>query len=285
MIKPRISFLFLLILAFSLMGCGDDDDPTGNGTQSPGTLRVSLTDAPTPIEGVEALHITVSEVRVNPNSGDDGQWYDILPDTLTAEERTFDLLELANGNRVILGEEDLPPGDYEQIRLVVEESVVTVDGTVYPLKIPSGSTSGLKILFDFEVESDQLIGVTLDFDVGRSLIATPPGSTNFKLKPVIRAVIDELSGSISGAVLPTGIDAMVMAVSEDLADTATTYVDADTGDYFLGALLAGSWDVTALAPGHVSQTTAGVSVLAGEDTGSVDFTLEVEEPVEEQEAQ
>lgn len=285
MIKPRISFLFLLILAFSLMGCGDDDDPTGNGTQSPGTLRVSLTDAPTPIEGVEALHITVSEVRVNPTSGDDGQWYDILPDTLTAKERTFDLLELANGNRVILGEEDLPPGDYEQIRLVVEESVVTVDGTVYPLKIPSGSTSGLKILFDFEIESDQLIGVTLDFDVGRSLIATPPGSTNFKLKPVIRAVIDELSGSISGTVLPTGIDAMVMAVSEDLADTATTYVDADTGDYFIGALLAGSWDVTALAPGHVSQTNTGVSVVAGEDAGPVDFTLEVEEPVEEPEVQ
>ena len=87
----------------------------------------------------------------------------------------------------------------------------------------------------------------LDFDVGRSLFATPPGSTNFKLKPVIRVVAEELAGRITGTVLPVDIDAMVMAVSAALADTATAMVEPGTGEYVIGALLEGSYDVTAMA--------------------------------------
>ena len=115
----RMSLLLILLLGLgALAGC--DDDPTDSGTQPPGTLRLSLTDAPTPIEGVEALHLVLSAVRVN-DSADDGEgWYDILPDSLTEEERTVDLLEYSNGETFLIGEELLPAGTYEQIRLVLE---------------------------------------------------------------------------------------------------------------------------------------------------------------------
>jgi hypothetical protein len=265
----------LLILLLGLAGlAGCDDDPTGSGTQPPGTLRLSLTDAPTPIEGVEALHLVLSAVRVNDSSDDDGGWYDILPDTLTLEERTVDLLEYSNGEHFLIGEELLPAGTYEQIRLVLESATVTVNSVVYPLTVPSGSTSGLKLVGEFEVISEAVIGLVLDFDVGRSLIATPPGSDNYKLKPVIRVAAEELGGAIEGTVLPVDIDAMAMAVSADLSDTATVYVEPGTGAYRIGALLPGDWTVSAMAPGFVSQSADPVSVEAGGVAGPVDFTLE-----------
>lgn len=268
----------LILGLFAFAACDDDDSSTDGGTPPPGTLRLSLTDAPTPIEGVEALTLVLSEVRVNPSADDEdgGGWYDILPDTLTQEERTINLLDYSNGEYFVIGEELLPAGVYEQIRLVIEESTVTVDGETYPLTIPSGSTSGLKLVTEFEVESEQLIGLILDFDVGQSLFATPPGSTNFKLKPVIRVIAEDVSGAIAGTVLPVDIDAMVMAVSSDEVDTATVYVEAGTGAYQLSALVPGEYSVTALAPGYVSETVTGVTVTATMTSGPVDFTLELE---------
>ena len=161
----RLVLLVSLVIALAAFAGCSDDSPTDFGSQAPGTLRLNLTDAPTPIEGVEALHLLLSAVRVNQSSDEsdeDGGWFDILPDTLTEEERTIDLLEYSNGEVFVIGEELIPSGSYEQIRLVIEESTVTVDGTVYDLKIPSGSTSGLKLIHGFTVDPDQMIGLTLD---------------------------------------------------------------------------------------------------------------------------
>lgn len=277
---PLVLALILVLVASA--GCGDD--PACPCDSAPGTLRVSLTDAPTPIAGVEALHLTLGAVRVHAAdeaADDDGGWYDILPDTLTTEERTIDLLEYANGDAFLLGEDLFPAGRYTQIRLVLEKSTVTIDGSVYELTVPSGASSGLKLIHGFEVRSGELTGLVLDFDVGRSLFAAPPGSDNFKLKPVIRVVAEELGGGLEGMVVPLAIDAMVMAVSADLVDTATTYVNGETGGWTIWPLLPGDWSVTAMAPGYLSQTREAVTVVTGESSGPVDFTLEPEVPVTE----
>lgn len=274
-IHRMLAFLAVLALAVGLAAC--DDDPTGSGAEGPGTLRLSLIDAPAMIPGVEALHLTVSAVRVHADDGTvGGTWYEMLPDTLTVEERTFDLLELVNGEMLVIGEDQLPAGRYDQIRLVLEDASVTVDGKVYGLKVPSGTTSGLKLVNEFRVLPGGLTGLVLDFDVARSLLATPPGSTNFKLKPVIRVLSEQLAGRIVGSVLPVDIDAMVMAVSADEADTATTPVEAGTGGFVLGALAPGLWDVTAMAPGYLDSTVVDVRVMVGADSGPIDFTLQPE---------
>lgn len=278
-ITPQnLLYLALVAVAAVLLvtsGCGDSNDPdTG-----PGTLRMRLVDGPHCVEGLEHLYLVLSDVRVHreeEGEDEDGGWTSVLPDTLDLEARTVDLLELVDGVDWLIGEEDLPSGYYSQIRLVLEDAWIVIDGDSLDLVVPSGMQSGLKLIHGFTLDPGELVELTLDWDACRSLVETPPGSGNWKLKPTIRIMETLVSGSISGTVLPLDIGASVMAVSSDLADTAITQVDPVDGGYMLQALRAGSWDLTASAPGYQDSTLAGVVVEVGVENTGNDFTLELQ---------
>lgn len=264
-------------LLLGLMAPGCDDDSTA--PEEPGTLRMHLIDAPALVDSVEALTLVLSDVRVHASAEaegeDEGGWIDLMTDTLEVEERTFDLLELVNGVDAVLGETELAPGTYTQIRLIIEEATLTRAGTTHPLSIPSGMQTGLKLIEPFEIVSNEITNLTLDFDAGRSVRETPPGSGDYRLQPTIRVIQDVLSGSISGTVLPLDVGAQVLAVSTDSGDTVTTtFVDALDGGYQLSGLLAGEYDVTAVASGFQDSTAAAIAVVADETTSGVDFELQ-----------
>ena len=258
--------------ALGAIGCSDSTSPGGPAT---GTLRVDLVDAPAALDGVTSLEIVFREVRVHRSEdadGNDDGWFVALADTLPVEQRTFDLLELVNGVFATLGEVELDAGRYTQVRVLIESATVTVDSVEYAVLVPSGQQTGLKLVGGFDIDPDELTAITLDFDVARSLHETPPGSNDFVLRPTIRMEQTALTGRIAGTVVPTGIDALVMAVSG--ADTVTsTLVDPVSGDYVLMALPAGFYDVIATATGYVDSTRAAVAVVAGEETADIDFEL------------
>jgi hypothetical protein len=60
--KPLIWLMGLLLTAF-IAGCGSGGDGGGMSTAQPGTLGVSLTDAPAC--GFDEVNVTVSKVRVH----------------------------------------------------------------------------------------------------------------------------------------------------------------------------------------------------------------------------
>jgi len=273
----NILYVGIVIVAAVLLGvtgCSDSNDPEGGF----GTLRMQLVDAPQCIEGLEHLYLVLDDVRVHGSAegtDGDGGWISILPDTLGTDERTVDLLALVDGVKVILGEEDLPSGFYSQIRLVLQDSWIVVNGDSLDLKVPSGEQSGLKLIHGFTIDPGELTELTLDWDACRSLHESPPSSGIWKLKPTIRIIETVFSGSISGTVLPLDIGAAVMGVSSDLADTAITQVDPLDGGYLLQALPAGSWNLTAFAAGYLDSTRTGIIVQAGLETGDIDFGLEM----------
>ncbi len=111
----------LLLTAF-VAGCGSGGDGGGGATAQPGTLSVSMTDAPAC--GYEQVNVTVSKVRVHQSdSADDNAagWTDITVDpplvksiclTSTIQHK----LQFRPRN---LGETPLGAGHYTQLRLVL----------------------------------------------------------------------------------------------------------------------------------------------------------------------
>ena len=265
-----LCFVAILTIVFIFSACSTEPSETG-------TLRLTLVDAPVPIEGIEAIDIIFFSVLVHKTSDaveTDAGWITVLDDQLSKDARTFNLLELVNGASAVLGEAELDAGHYSQIRLIIQSATITIDGTTSELTIPSGQQSGLKLIQGFTVDPDVITELTIDFDAGQSIVENPPGSGNYKLQPTIRLVQTVLSGTISGTVTPLKIDAMVIAYEAGTETVVTsTYADTTTGEYVLTALLEGSYYLEAKAQGYNSATEAGVAVTAGQDNGGHDFSL------------
>jgi hypothetical protein len=111
-----------------------------------------------------------------------------------------------------MGDMILPAGHYSEIRFKLaaptkesevrsnpECNITFADGTSEPLFIPSGGQSGYKGKGEFNITANAKIEVTADFDVHKSIVVK--GNRSYSLKPVIRLVVTELSGTINGTVV------------------------------------------------------------------------------------
>jgi hypothetical protein len=181
----------LLVLAAS--GCGSKP-----GMRF-GTVQLRLTDAP---GNVEALHLVINEVSVHRAGGaedlgdreeegeddtlevedhDEGNGWEVVK----SEPMTVDLMTLRNGAVTTLGIALVPATRYTQIRLKLGAgSDVVVDGVTYPLIVPSGLQSGLKLVHPFNVPADGVVDLLVDFDAQRSVVETGAGA--WMLKPTVK---------------------------------------------------------------------------------------------------
>lgn len=162
-----------------------------NRASDKGILRIGLTDAP--VDGAEAVRLTVSAVDIKRSDSDDGPW-----ETFTGQ-RTFDLLAL-QGVSEMLGEQVLEAGPVTGIRLIIESAQIDIHGGTFDLDVPSGSQSGLKLKGDFELVPGQILDLTMDFDARRSIVQQGRGD-NYLLKPVVRLVATAETGAIGGRLL------------------------------------------------------------------------------------
>ncbi|MBW2253705.1 MAG: DUF4382 domain-containing protein, partial [Deltaproteobacteria bacterium] len=115
---------------------GTRSHPRRVANSSPkGTLRVLIHDDPT--DDVDEVWVQFDEVSAH--SVDDG-WL-VVSEVLDS----VDLLLLQDGVVDELGLANLPVGDYDQIRLHIDDAWVVADGANHELSIPSGDQSGIKI--------------------------------------------------------------------------------------------------------------------------------------------
>jgi hypothetical protein len=164
------------------------------------TLIIAVKDAPKIKDGgtITRLVLNFSEVSVQkaaPNQtisqSDEEESATESGETDTAgwimvmnEPRTVDLMQFVNVSKVI-GEKTLDAGTYTQIRMKIDSGTITVDGTDYPLTVPSGV---LKLNRGFVLVPNETRMLTLDFNAEKSVVRT--GSDKYLLKPVI-AVLSE----------------------------------------------------------------------------------------------
>lgn len=195
----RIPILLLVLGLVTFSACDSMDGvagENGDGTAGAagGMLHVRLTDAPFPFDDADSANVVITRVELlvaDSLLDSDSARVVIVPDTLLP----FNLLDLRNGVSAPLGTEAIPVGKYHQLRVFVGDSasVVMKDGRVFPLKVPSGSQSGIKVKLPeltFDDAADD-VTATVDFNVEQSFVvqgnpSTPAGIRGFLFKPVLK---------------------------------------------------------------------------------------------------
>lgn len=195
----------LATLAAGVLGlaaCGGSDG--GNGL-----LTVKLTDSP--VDAASEVVVVFTGVEIKPAGADPISVDFCQPDDAIEDcARVIDLLQLQDGTTTeLLSNFELAAGQYNWIRLKVlaerdnnDGSYIAFDdsGTTYPLWVPSGSQSGLKLVRPFIVSQQGTTELVIDFDLRKSVIAPPGLAPNYILKPTLRLVDSLLAGRVVGTV-------------------------------------------------------------------------------------
>ena len=249
-------------LALFIAGCSTSPD------SGMGTLEVRMVDAP--IKNAKEVNVVIDSVQVNNSESDEG-WV-----TISEPNQSYNLLSLTNGAYAVLGEAELEPGTYEQIRLILAtdgHNIVYENNESDVLTVPSGSQTGVKLNVNAEIESGFTYTLLLDFNASKSVVEAG-NSGQLLLKPVIRATNLAATGKIVGTVLPAEARSEVHAVQNDEVITST-FADETDGTFELPGLDPGTYTVRfeAREDGYGVTETTGVEVEVGEasDIGTVEL--------------
>lgn len=245
----RIGYLGTPLAAAVLAACSSGG---GDSTPGTGTLNIGLTDSP--VESAESVVVAFTgiELKAKGSAPMDPVVFDAAScDDFDAATGTcsIDLLDLTGTTRQVVFNDQIPAGDYEWIRLLVDadmnemDSYIELDdGTMCSMWVPSGNETGLKIVSGITVTTNGVSDYTLDFDVRKSVTAPPglaTGSTdactqNYILKPAIRIVDTTEVGSIEGTVDAALLDAAECRDDDidGIVDNVAVYVfeDFDAGN-------------------------------------------------------
>lgn len=259
----KILILFCIITFF--VACDNTNDPESNGV-----VKILITDAPFPAEFVKKAEVTILRVDLKHSGESDTSQFVTIAD----EAKLFDLVQLRNGLTELFGEAEIEPGTYNELRMIAgDASIELTDGRVFDLKIPSGSSSGIKIKIrpTLEVSSGQTAELLIDFDLARSFVVKGGGKKSeeikgFSFKPVIRAVNNTASGKLEGTVADDSskvVDTAMVWISEQDSVLSTTFTDS-LGHYMLIGLPEGIYNLYATKEGYDTAKVLNFQIIQGE---------------------
>jgi len=147
--KTKLIALVSFVAVIAFYSCKKETQNT--------TLQVRMTDAPL---AVEEVNIDLQSIEVKFDK-DSTKWF-----TLTTNAGLY-----------------FPTGYLKEIRLIVgSNNSIKVNGQVYPLTIPSGEESGLKIKVNKKLQAT-IETLLIDFDAALSIKEESDG---YKLRPVVK---------------------------------------------------------------------------------------------------
>ena len=300
--KLLLSFLFIFTLVFSACSGGGGSDGSDTTSTTTGTLSLNLTDAPTDDANVTGVFITITSIEAHL----DGNWTTL--EDFNTSVNPINLLDFQDGVSLPLGNFTLPTGKYTQVRFMLDAAeegsgpnsnpgcFIQFNGdTNETLYVPSGSNTGYKANRNFTILSDTAITMTADFDVRKSIVVA---AGEYKLKPTIRLVVTNETGTIDGNV--TNLDSNATLYAYGYEDDISTWIGSsdyledvngtrfsnavtsaalevgDGGAYILSFLAEGKYDLVIAQYTDNNHTILDeafeVNVVNGETT-TVDFTL------------
>lgn len=194
--RRTLSYTLLGLLLGTLAACGNTDSTPS--TSSSGLLNLAVTDAPVDdaaevvvvFEGIELKPVGTDPItldlqpvrRVNLLQYRDGETFNLL-EQARVQAQEYEWIRLQ-----IRAQENLQDGSYIRLR----------DGRQFPLFIPSGAESGLKLIRRFTVAQGGVTRLLIDFDLRKSLVSPPGQAPNWILKPALRLMNRLSVGDLTG---------------------------------------------------------------------------------------
>ena len=229
----KISILSATILALILIfSSGCEDEKSGAN----GRLVIKITDAPFPFELISEANVTITKIEARiADKGDEHPYVVLSTDTMS-----FNLMDLRNGITAELAEIEIESGTYDLIRLYTgDASIVTSEGEVFDMKVPSGPQTGIKLFIEpaLRIDGGLTEELILDFDLSRSFVLkgnayTPAGIKGFNFKPVIRVINSSTTGRVEGMVKDTASVVVGNASVWVENDTVVATTFSDTTGYY-----------------------------------------------------
>jgi len=255
----RMLKIFAALGAIALVFAGCTSATSG----ATSTVSFNLTDAPVDTSTISNVYVSFGGLSINESAAAlDGasSWITVPIDST----QRYDLLALSGGLSSLLGNVPLTAGiQVNQIRFTdpTVSIVETGSTTELPLTLPSNS---LKIVNSFSVPLTGSLSLTVDFNVGKSLVYTQ--GVGYIMKPVLRAIVDNAAGKILGSFAATTNSTDSYSV---YAYASGSYTDAEasgsSGSYFPNS-------ITSAVPKSVS--TGGYAyTLAFLEAGSYDLVV------------
>ena len=251
------------VFSLAIFACAKDDTTAADTTE--GSIELRLTDGPGMFEAVN-IDVIGAEIKTSKDTAKNGGW---LP--LTVRTGVFNILALSNGVDTLLGATKLPLADIKEIRLMLgTNNTVKVGGVSYPLTIPSGSESGLKLKFEHKLLAGVTYQVKLDFDAAKSIIEEKKGE--YKLRPRLRLITVANDGAVRGEIAPVTCKSVVYAISG--TDTITSAFPSSLGRFVLQGLDAGTYKIVVDAETCTDKVIEGVKVEVGKSTNLEKINLQ-----------
>ena len=300
--------LTITAAAIFLLSCG--------GSTQPATVHVSLSDPATcaaPQGPFRHIYVTVTDVKIHQSgnaSASDSGWLDLAP-ALKDNPVQVDLLGVANQCFLaMLGSEQIEAGHYQQIRIILGDNSVSVNGnkcgsaancimltsdpsnTPQPLQLSSESNSGIKIPSgqiaggEFTVGSGETKDLNIDFNACASVVVQ--GNGQYRLKPVLHAgevSTQAASTAISGTIIDgvtqqpvIGGNTVVALEQKDSAGIDRVVMETvatSNGGFAFCPVPQGTYDLVAVAingSGNTYAATVITGVQPGNSLGTVPLT-------------
>jgi len=214
----RILKILAAVAAVSLALAGCTSATSG----ATSTVSFNLTDAPVAASTISHVYVTFGGLSINESAtaADSASSWITVPIDST---QRYDLLALSGGVSALLGNVPLTAGtQINQIRFT--DPTVSIVETANPTTelTCTVNSSSLKIVNSFAVPLTGTLSLTVDFNVGKSLVYAT--GTGYKMLPVLRAVVDNEAGKILGSFVATTNASDSYAI---YAYTAGTYTDAE----------------------------------------------------------
>src|SRR5262245_60358806 len=200
----RVAGCAVLLAGVFAAGCGGGGGSPSGGM---GSVSVNITDAP--VDGAAEVIVAFTGIELHHT---DGQTVSVD----FGSTKTIDLIKLQNGVTGALTDgAAVPAGNYDWMRLKVladknsqgQSYIKLQSGAQYPLWIPSGAETGLKLVRPFTVAQGSTTRLVIDFDLRKSITAPPGQDPNYIMRPTLRLLdqlqIGKLTATVDLAALAT----------------------------------------------------------------------------------